>query len=276
MSQNPAGTIARNFQFQLVFIPTAIILEIMKSGRFTIVLAGCLCPAMILGASDLAVNEKPYSPIVTRNIFGLVPIPTNAPVDVNANATPPPKITANGIMTIFGNKEALFKVATPPKPGQPAGDQSYVLSEGESQDDIAVVKIDDVADVITFNNHGTIQVLPLSAAPNLNTPAPVAGAPGLPMPNAGGVAGTAGRFPRPFGGAGFGGRRAVPPPAAPAINTDANGEDGLSPEARAIVIEKNYLDAKANNNPSAPIFPPTVLRGQADGDQGEPEPPPGP
>ncbi len=147
-----------------------------------IVLAGCLLPVMTAGAADLAINENPYTPIVTRNIFGLIPIPTNPPVDVNANATPPPKITANGIMTIFGNKEALFKVAMPPKPGQAAGDQSYVLSEGESQDDIAVVKIDDQADVITFNNHGTIQILPLSTAPNLNTP--TAGS-GVTMPNAG-------------------------------------------------------------------------------------------
>ena len=107
--------------------------------------------------------DNPYSPIVQRNVFGLVPIPTNPPVDPSA-ANPPPKITPNGIMTLFGKLQVLFKVAVPAKPGQPAKDESYTLGEGERQDDITVQKIDEASATITFDNHGTIQPLPLVAS----------------------------------------------------------------------------------------------------------------
>lgn len=246
----------------------------MTSARFIAVLTAMLCPALFASADDLAVNGSPYLPIVTRNIFGLLPIPTNAPVDP-ASLTPPPKITPNGIMTIFGKKEALYKVTVPGKPGKPAQDQSYVLSEGESQDDIEVTKIDDQADVITFNNHGVIQELPLSAAPDLSTPTPV-GSPGMPAPP--GMGGPGGRFGR-GGGPGFAGRRAAPSPnqeganpSSPASSAAGGASpsetDGLSPEAQALLIENNYLSAKAKNDGTAALFPPTPLRQQADGEDG--------
>src|SRR6185312_2468136 len=73
-----------------------------------------------------AATDNPYTPIVTRNIFGLVPIPVGPPPET-APATPPPKITPNGIMTIFGKLQALFKVAGVTKPGQPPKEESYVL-----------------------------------------------------------------------------------------------------------------------------------------------------
>src|SRR5580704_12750845 len=87
-------------------------------------------------AQDTDTTDKPYASIVARNMFGLLPIP---PPDTNPPAPPvdpPPKITLNGIMTIFGRDQALFKVASKPKAGQPAKDDSYVLAEGERQDDI--------------------------------------------------------------------------------------------------------------------------------------------
>ena len=127
---------------------------------------------------------------------------------------PPPKITLNGITTILGSKEALYKVAVPAKPGQPAQDQSYMMGEGESDNDIQVVKIDTDADVVTFNNHGTIQQLPLTAAGNISSGAAGAvssaggAAPGLPLPG--------NRFRRP-GGPGFGGG-AMSPAAVPILH----------------------------------------------------------
>ncbi|HUC85519.1 MAG TPA: hypothetical protein VL970_10030, partial [Candidatus Acidoferrales bacterium] len=114
--------------------------------------------------------DTPYANIVVRNMFGLVPIP---PPDPNAGqppVDPPPKITPNGIMTIFGRDQALFVVANKPKPGQPAKEDSYVLAEGERQDDIEVVKINHETSIITFNNHGTIQELPLIAAKETGGP----------------------------------------------------------------------------------------------------------
>ena len=128
-------------------------------------------------AQDVATSENPYAGIVSRNIFGLLPIPTNNP-DQGPPAEPPPKITPNGIMTIFGKLQALFKVASKAKPGQPAKDDSYVLAEGERQDEIEVVKINQADGIVTFDNHGTVQELPLVAA-NPTTPGT---APGGVMP----------------------------------------------------------------------------------------------
>ena len=151
-----------------------------------------------------AAADKPYASIVARNMFGLLPIPPAAPVDEK----PPvdvPKITPNGIITIFGRKEALFKVPVKPKPGQPPKDQSYVLGEGEMQDEITVVKINDAESIVTFNNHGTIQELPLVVAANTSGPGPGGGPGGPGNPFAGGRSGVspaahgraAGRVPIP-------------------------------------------------------------------------------
>src|SRR5271170_770432 len=113
-------------------------------------------------ADDLSMSGNPYGSIVARNVFSLVPIPTNPPADTK-QPDPPAKITPNGITKLFGELQVLFKVATPPKPGQPPQDQSYVMSEGDRQDGIAVTKIDEQAGMITFDNHGIIQQLPLKA-----------------------------------------------------------------------------------------------------------------
>ena len=146
----------------------------MKTVGLLIVVATLLLAAGVW-AQDVMALDKPYASIVARNMFGLVPIPTNDPAADAPTVEPPPKITPNGIMTLFGRLQALFKVAVKPKPGQPPKDQAYVLSEGEMQDEITVIKINQPDRIITFNNHGKIEELPLVAA--ANTTAPV-GAPG--------------------------------------------------------------------------------------------------
>src|ERR1700744_131841 len=103
--------------------------------------------------ADSLVSGNPYTPIIDRNIFNLVPMPTNDPAANAKPPEPPAKITPNGIMTIFGQLQVIFKVATPTKPGAPAQDHSYVMSVGERQDDIEVSKIDESSRTITFNNH---------------------------------------------------------------------------------------------------------------------------
>ena len=116
-------------------------------------------------AGDLAAvapPSAPYATIVARNVFALLPPPQ--PADPNAVVRPPPpKITATGITDIFGQLNVLFKVAA--LPGQTGGDKSYMLKEGERLDDIEVVKIDQDAAVITFNNHDVQQDIPLVATP---------------------------------------------------------------------------------------------------------------
>lgn len=175
-------------------------------------LAGGLALNAVVRADDAALPGNPYTTAAVRNIFGLNP---PAPVDPNAaaDATPPPKITPNGITDILGQLQVLFKVAQPAKPGKPAADEDYILSEGERQDDIEVVKIDEKAGVVTFNNHGETQELPLVAA-NPSSSGPAAGGnpgssgfPGIPAP---GFKPAPGGLSRPLGntfngGGGLGG-----------------------------------------------------------------------
>ena len=257
----------------------------MKSAG-QIVLVAVLLAGASVHAGEVAASDKPYAAMVARNIFNLVPIPANTAPEAPP-ADPPPKITLNGIMSIFGKWEALFKVAADkPKPGQPpAKEEAYVLSEGERQDEIEVTKIDEPASLVTFNNHGVVQELPLANAPNASGPAPAGGGAGVP-----GLAPTRVMLP---GGAGvgashFGQPRSLPggnplagsnpnAPGSPSLGgaassggNNAQSQENLLPEANALLIEKNYLDAKARNDPSAPLFPPTVLRQQADAETGGP------
>ena len=141
-----------------------------RLGKIVVCLAGGLVLNAGARADDVVLPNNPYAPIVVRNVFGLNP---PQPVDPNATqADPPPKITPNGIMSIFGQLQVLFKVAGTAKPGQPAKDESYILSEGQRQDEIEVIQIDEKASLVTFNNHGTVQEIPLAKAnaPAVNTP----------------------------------------------------------------------------------------------------------
>ena len=235
----------------------------------------------------IASADNPYAPIVTRNVFGLVPIPTNNPADQGPPATPPPKITPNGIMTLFGKLQVLFKVAIPPAPGQPAKDQSYVMGEGERQDDIEVQKIDEPSATITFNNHGTVQELPLvtgAAAGGGSAPAPAAFGgvmPGrtLPAPaSPGGMMPNLNRFGRPRDGSAAnnaGGNNFnpgyAPQNSSPSVNIPGFGgtgkyanaapsEPALSPEAQVIMMEASRLATQDEvTHGHMPPLPPTPL-----------------
>src|SRR5471032_2440139 len=126
-----------------------------RCGKIAICLAGALTLNAGLRADDVALADNPYATIVARNIFSLNPPPP--PVDPNANAPVEPavKITPNGIMSIFGQLQVLFKASGGGKPG----DQSYILGEGQMDDEIEVVKIDEKNSLVTFKNHGLLQTL---------------------------------------------------------------------------------------------------------------------
>lgn len=137
-----------------------------RTGKIAICLVSGLALNAALRAADTVPPGNPYAPLVTRNVFGL-----NPPIPVDANPVEPPvKITPNGIMSIFGRLQVLFKASNPPAAGKPAGETSYILSEGQRQDDIEVTHIDEKAGVVTFNNHGIVQELPLTKTPNLTAP----------------------------------------------------------------------------------------------------------
>jgi hypothetical protein len=238
---------------------------------FSLTVVGWLLVGSVL-AGQVASTDNPYTPIVTRNMFDLVPVPVGPPPDPTP-ATPPPKITPNGIMTIFGKLQALFKVAGVAKPGQPAKDESYILGEGERQDDIEVQKIDEKAAVITFNNHGKIEELPLVAG------TAVGGELAPAVPNTPGVLPRPGIIP-PGGNPppiGFGGRlgrtgngSSGPATGAPSLGQAGTsaiyspaaseaGEPQMSPEQRIIMIEAQRQKYLQEGNPIGRLLPTTQL-----------------
>lgn len=245
----------------------------------------CLASGLVLNAGahadDSVLPNNPYAPIVVRNMFGL-----NPPQSVDpTNATPAdlPKIIPNGIMSIFGKWQVLFKVAVPAKSGQPAKDESYILSEGQRQDEIEVIQIDEVNSLVTFNNHGTVQELPLvkANAPAGSTPAPGPGRPflaqNLTAPNSGPGGGIPGRFSgRTAGGPGAarnrgtgnggdnsnngpGGGSPLTPGSTPYTYDPASQQPSqMTTEESAMLIEAQRLLLQNQNDPKAKLLPPTM------------------
>jgi hypothetical protein len=193
-------------------------------GKAVVCLASGLVLSTGLCADNRASAGDPYEPIVTRNIFGLNPPQPHAVKEPE----PPSKITPDGIMTIFGSPQVLFNVEVPPHPPTPATQKSYILSQGQQQDDIEVLHIDEKSGLVTFNNHGVVQKIPLAKAPPITTPTPV-------VMRSNRVA-----------------RSGFHPPPKPA-------QKQLSPEEQMIMIAAEHAEAQKEGNPIAKIFPPTPL-----------------
>jgi hypothetical protein len=262
-------------------------LEIMKRvGKIAIWLAAGLVLSAGARADDVAPADNPYIPIVTRNIFGLNPPDTNALLDVD----PPPKITLKGIMSANGNSRALYTVAGTGKPGQPSKDQSYILGVGQGQDDVEVVRINDKAGLVTFNNHGTVQEIPLANAPTGTTSAPGPGrqVSSRPGPRGGRNGGEGGNDVVNMSGRGSAGRQNRSRGIGANQNPDPSTMDGgptaggglsvqsleaiptragnanqqqnqntMTPEETATLIEVQREMYKSENNPISGLYPPT-------------------
>jgi hypothetical protein len=249
-------------------------------------------------------TNNPYSVIAARDIFGLVapaPVDTNALIDASL-----PKITPEGIMGIFGDLSVLFKVS-PSKPGPKTDDEYYTLSEGQRQDNIEVVKIDDKKGIVTFNNNGTKQDLPLADA----TTGGSTGSSGPGGMNSGAIPGRqAGGGPGSFGGpngpggftrfgANSGGDNGGTPETSPAfgggqqpaaddtgggmnfgsaVNTSRNYQPTqdnppASPEEQIILMEANRMEAQKSGSPQQFLIPPTPLTKFNTSDGSEPQAP---
>jgi hypothetical protein len=242
-------------------------------------------PVPAIAATDspppaAASSDNPYAAIAVRNIFGLnPPAPAEAPEDPTKDL---PKITPTGIMGVLGNFQVLFKVS-PVKPSPADKDQFYILSEGQRQDDIEVVKIDDQKSLVTFDNHGTTQELPLAeaSASGGGGPAstPTGGMPGSApgAPAARGNAAPAGFSSASTPSVGWGPRtpgnnNSNPGNAAnDGLNFGANTQDriyqpeapNLTPENAQILLAAQHLKAVQENNPTAPLFPPSAIDKEA-------------
>ncbi len=250
-------------------------------GKILTCLAGGLALAAVVRADEAVLPGDPYAIVVARNIFGLNPPP---PPDANPqDANPTPKLTPNGIMTIFGQLQVLFKVTSTSRPGgPPPTDESYILSEGQRQDDIEVVKIDEKNSIITFNNHGETQQLPLVVTMPSSTastaPAGSVGggpggrfSPGLVNPGGG-----PGARPRNGGSSGNGANSGGPGNSGnpgddsnlrniPTRNVTANAAEqipqGMTEEVQTIAIEANRemtrQQVDSGDMPPLPITPMT-------------------
>lgn len=225
---------------------------------------------------------NPYEAIVGRNVFSLKPPPPPPNPEDLIKKDPPPKIRLQGLTTILGRRQVLFKSQTPAKPGQPAKDESYVLSEGERQGEIEVVAIDENAGTIRFKNHGIEETLnmkddadkpvlgaappPVTAPPGV-APRPVPGVPqpagagnpvvsvpggvttfggspgSIPQRQIRGTTATAGSVPTGFN--------------RPVQTTQQAQQPQLTPEQQIVLMELQREQNK--NNPSFPPLPPTPL-----------------
>jgi hypothetical protein len=145
-----------------------------------ICLAGGLAWNTGVCAENGTLETNPYVVIAARNIFRLNPARTA--VADTPPLEPSAKITVNGIMTIFGGlPQVLFKVVAPAAAPTPA-EKSYILREGEQQDDIEVRHVNLETRVVTFNNHGVVQEISLGQAPPTTAPTIAAPTPVVPHP----------------------------------------------------------------------------------------------
>jgi hypothetical protein len=155
----------------------------------------CLVGGLAVCATANAITEPagtPYEEIIKKNVFSLRPPPP--PPDPEATKAPPPKITLTGITTLIGKVALMETPGTTPKPGESAkGKQFYMLHEGEMQNDIKVVAIDEKAGSVKVLNGGKEFTLTfdkdgskLPASPPPPMPGTLPGAlPGLPPPPSG-------------------------------------------------------------------------------------------
>lgn len=128
------------------------------------------------GASTgAAASRNPYQEIAARNIFGLRP---PQPVHVEPPPAPPiPKIVLTGITTFFGEKRALLRVQVPAQPRQPAKEESYILSEGQRDGQVEVLKINERTAHVTVEISGQVAEITFEKSP----PPPSPPAPSAPV-----------------------------------------------------------------------------------------------
>jgi hypothetical protein len=189
-----------------------------------------------------------YAPIVLRNVFGL-----NPPAAANVRPDDPPiKIMPNGIMSVFGQLQVLFKTGVP-KPGQPARENAYILGEGQRQDEIEVVHIDEAAGVVTFNNHGILQDIPLPNAPKLDSLAAIL--------NFSPPVKTINPADRYLNNAGLEQpQETMTPDERNRIEANQlQSRAALPVDQRIIMIEAQRAYLKSQNDPAADLLPPTAL-----------------
>jgi hypothetical protein len=240
-------------------------------------------------ARAVPADDNPFRGIIDRNAFNLAPLPP--PPDPAASNPPPSNIKLTGIVKIFDKKEAMLLVQDP-GPGQKTP-ESYILGEGERQEQVEVLEIDEQAGSVKLKNAGVLATLTFEKdgvkAPGGGGPPPPPAGIGMPPTPA-----RAGLSAPP-------GLRQIPPPLArnlrlpqsasqpqspqpmPTAQPVAGGQpfqavinpfqnnqssqpqgqaqtETVSPEVQAILIEKARLEHAAEiQQGKYPPLPPTSL-----------------
>jgi hypothetical protein len=268
----------------------AVIFRPMKLGG-TAAVFGVLSGLLLSAGSRAVIADtagNPYQAITERNIFGLKP-PTPPVSPEDNNRVPASKIKLTGITTILGRKQALLLVTVPPRPPQPAREDSYILTEGQRDGEIEVLNIDETAGSVKVKNHGVVQTLDfvndgnkLPAASSLPQPgAPPGMAPGArppAMPQAALGPGMRQIPPRPLRAApspGIGQQTASSAGASAAYGGAPNagfmgGTTATAPQQQQITPEEQTLMFEAQraelldkgNSEVANLIPPTELTPQ--------------
>ena len=125
---------------------------------------------------------NPYDAIVSRNVFGLKPPAPPAPPPPPAAAAPTIKLL--GITTILGRAQVMLKVSTAARPPEPAKEQSYLMREGQGEDDIEVMEIDALAGTVKLKNRDLVQSLSMKEDSLSPTPGATLPATAVPPPPA--------------------------------------------------------------------------------------------
>lgn len=212
---------------------------------FTGMLAG-LAGLARLQADDVAATNSPYAPIPDRNAFSLSAPATPTVPAVATPAGPTARITANGLISLFGQMQVLFKVEEPGGPGQPPVEASYILGEHQGKGGIEVLAIDATTRVITFNNHGTVQNISLTGTPPIVAPILAMNEPAANVPKS---------YPKDF-------IRARTPDylgGGPEAVADTNSVMLTNLEQRVIMIEAQRAYLKSQHDPAADLLPPTAM-----------------
>jgi len=194
----------------------------------------CLTGGLVLSASAQALTAdapgNPYQGVVERNVFAIKPPPD--PSSLKPAEPEPPKITPQGIMSMFGRQQVLFKTVMPgTKPGEPPKETAMVLSVGQREGEIEVVAVDESTGTITFNNHGKLQTLSLEKDGQKPPTGPaVAPLPRISVPGNPGVPAPAAAFnPVPSGAAAGSALRNIPIPTRSLRLPTMTGVGGSSP-----------------------------------------------
>jgi hypothetical protein len=221
---------ATSFEFAIYGIRSIII----------IYLAVSLGLNAVAGTDNIVDTNNPYTAIASRNIFNLsaaLPVVETAPPD-----GPLPKIKLEGITSILGGWDVLFKANEANPAGTVTEEQSYILKESETKDGIKVVSIDPVVGAVTFVNHGTVQQIFLPHAMKLPIYMPETPY-GDTLPKSYPPEFIRARTPDYLGGGSAG---------------ISNGEPITNLEDRITVIEAQRADMKDNNDQAADSLPPTA------------------